>query len=184
MQVGGIAMNLTKKKRLENSLSRLMASLHCLNAALGSNLAAISPGNRRKDEEAAQLRLFLRMLESCTLEAQLILRMLKPTAAAVALSYGHPLVPLQLSTLEPADCQTVSIASLGNEKQAAMPLSLREQEILKLLAEGKSSKEVAAFLDISTRTVETHRARIMLKLDLHSVGALVLYAVKNHLIQL
>lgn len=59
----------------------------------------------------------------------------------------------------------------------------REREIVQLLAEGKSNKEVATKLDMSVKTVETHRANIMRKLDLHSLSELVLYAVRNRIIQ-
>jgi DNA-binding CsgD family transcriptional regulator len=52
-----------------------------------------------------------------------------------------------------------------------------------LLAEGKSTKEVAAILDLSVKTAETHRSNIMSKLDLHSVSELVLYAVRNKIVQ-
>lgn len=61
-------------------------------------------------------------------------------------------------------------------------LSDREKEILQLLAEGKSNKEVATFLNLSPYTVETHRTHIMQKLDLHSAVDLVLYAVRKKLI--
>jgi DNA-binding NarL/FixJ family response regulator len=59
----------------------------------------------------------------------------------------------------------------------------REREIVQLLAEGKSSKEVAVALGISVKTAETHRANIMKKLELHSVSELVRYAVKNQIIE-
>lgn len=59
----------------------------------------------------------------------------------------------------------------------------REREIIQLLAEGRSSKEVATILGISVKTVETHRAAIMRKLDLHSVSDLVRYAIRNHIIE-
>src|SRR6266849_5169429 len=58
-------------------------------------------------------------------------------------------------------------------------LTSREREIVQLLAEGKSSKEVAASLGISIKTAETHRANVMRKLELHSVSELVRYAVRN-----
>jgi DNA-binding NarL/FixJ family response regulator len=62
-------------------------------------------------------------------------------------------------------------------------LTPREREILQLLAEGKSNKEVAGYLGISVKTAETHRANIMLKLDFHSITELVRYAVRNKIIQ-
>jgi DNA-binding NarL/FixJ family response regulator len=62
-------------------------------------------------------------------------------------------------------------------------LTSREREIVQLLAEGKSSKEVASSLGISVKTAETHRANVMRKLGLHSVSELVRYAVRNHIIE-
>jgi DNA-binding NarL/FixJ family response regulator len=61
-------------------------------------------------------------------------------------------------------------------------LTEREKEILQLLAEGKSNKDVAGVLNLSTNTVETHRTRIMQKLDLHSTADIVLYAVRKGII--
>jgi DNA-binding NarL/FixJ family response regulator len=66
---------------------------------------------------------------------------------------------------------------------AADRLTSREREIVQLLSEGRSSKEVAAVLGISVKTADTHRANIMRKLNLHSVSELVLYAVRNQIIQ-
>ena len=62
-------------------------------------------------------------------------------------------------------------------------LTSREREVIQLLAEGKSSKEVASSLGISVKTAETHRANIMRKLELHSVSELVRYAVRNQIIE-
>jgi len=62
-------------------------------------------------------------------------------------------------------------------------LTSREREVVQLLAEGKSSKEVASSLCISVKTAETHRANIMRKLELHNVSELVRYAVRNQIIE-
>jgi DNA-binding NarL/FixJ family response regulator len=62
-------------------------------------------------------------------------------------------------------------------------LTSREREIVQLLAEGRSSKEVAVTLGISVKTAETHRANIMRKLEMHSVSELVRYAVRNQIIE-
>ena len=61
-------------------------------------------------------------------------------------------------------------------------LTDREKEVLQLLAEGRSNKDVAAFLDLGVSTVETHRANLMQKLNLHSTADIVLYAVRKRLI--
>jgi DNA-binding NarL/FixJ family response regulator len=62
-------------------------------------------------------------------------------------------------------------------------LTPRETEVIQLLAEGKSSKEVASLLNLSTKTAETHRSNIMRKLGLHSIRDLVVYAIQNNIIQ-
>jgi len=62
-------------------------------------------------------------------------------------------------------------------------LTDREKEILQLLAEGKSNKDVATLLDLSPYTVETHRTHIMQKLNLHNTAEIVLYAVRKKIIQ-
>ena len=61
-------------------------------------------------------------------------------------------------------------------------LSPREREVLQLVSEGKSSKEIAVSLNMSLATAETHRSNILRKLDLHSIAELVLYAVRNGII--
>jgi two-component system, NarL family, response regulator NreC len=62
-------------------------------------------------------------------------------------------------------------------------LSEREREVFQLVAEGKSNKEIAALLFVSLSTVETHRARIMEKLDVHSAAEVVLYAVRRGIVR-
>jgi DNA-binding NarL/FixJ family response regulator len=69
------------------------------------------------------------------------------------------------------------IAATGRNR-----LTPREREIVQLLAEGKSTKEVAVALGLSVKTAETHRSNIMRKLQLHSVSDLVLYAVRNNIV--
>ena len=70
-----------------------------------------------------------------------------------------------------------------NNKPATPNLTSREREIVQLLAEGKSTKEIAITLGLSVKTAETHRSNLMRKLDLHSVGEVVLYAVRNNIVQ-
>jgi len=61
-------------------------------------------------------------------------------------------------------------------------LSPREREMLQLVAEGKSSKEIATLLNLSVYTVETHRAHVMQKLNLRGIPELILYAVRKGII--
>jgi DNA-binding NarL/FixJ family response regulator len=62
-------------------------------------------------------------------------------------------------------------------------LTARERQVIQLVAEGKSTKEAASLLNVSTKTAETHRSNIMRKLDLHSTSELVMYAIRNHIVQ-
>jgi DNA-binding NarL/FixJ family response regulator len=63
-------------------------------------------------------------------------------------------------------------------------LAPREREVLQLVAEGKSSKEVSAILGVSVKTVETHRSNILIKLRIHSTVELVMYAVRNGIVSI
>jgi DNA-binding NarL/FixJ family response regulator len=74
-------------------------------------------------------------------------------------------------------------ASPGLAGPSTGRLSAREREIVQLLAEGKSNKEVATTLGISVKTAETHRTNVMHKLDLHSIAELVRYAIRNKIIE-
>jgi DNA-binding CsgD family transcriptional regulator len=60
-------------------------------------------------------------------------------------------------------------------------LTWREREIVQLVAEGKTTKEVAVALGIGVKTEETHRTNLMRKLEMHSVSELVRYALRNHM---
>ena len=72
----------------------------------------------------------------------------------------------------------------GHTESPKVPtLTPREREVVQLLAEGKSSKEVAVLLNLSTKTAETHRSNIMRKLDFHSIRDIVVYAIQNNIIQ-
>lgn len=70
-----------------------------------------------------------------------------------------------------------------NDGEDPSILTRRQQQVVRLLAEGKSNKEVASMLGISVRTAETHRRQIMIRLGIQSLSELVLFAVRNHLVQ-
>ena len=72
----------------------------------------------------------------------------------------------------------------GGKKEPFAQLTTREREVLVLIAEGKSNKEIAMQLDIGVRTIETHRERIMRRLGIHSVAGLTKYAIANGLVSL
>jgi DNA-binding NarL/FixJ family response regulator len=74
-------------------------------------------------------------------------------------------------------------ATLSDDSLASIVLTSREREVVQLLAEGKSNKEVADRLGISTRTAEGHRSEIMKKLKLGSLAELIRYAIRNGIVQ-
>src|SRR5690348_5622316 len=88
-----------------------------------------------------------------------------------------------LSSRVSAAAAAATQPSADGIERPARRLTPREREIVQLLAEGKSNKEIATYLNISVKTADTHRANIMLKMNFHSVTELVRYAVKNKIIQ-
>lgn len=100
-------------------------------------------------------------------------------AAVDAVRRGKPFLSSRVS----GAAAKVAVNEDGGAERMGRPLTPREREIVQLLAEGKSNKEISTFLNISVKTAETHRANIMLKLNFHSVTELVRYAVKNKIIQ-
>lgn len=85
--------------------------------------------------------------------------------------------------LSPGVSQAVVEAYRSRSERPADPLSSRERQVLQLIAEGKSTKDVASLLGISVKTAESHRSRLMQKLDIHETASLVRYAVRRGLVQ-
>ncbi len=85
--------------------------------------------------------------------------------------------------LSPNISRAVVDAYLSKSNVPADPLSGRERQVLQLVSEGKSTKDVALHLGISVKTAESHRARLMKKLDIHETASLVRYAIRSGLIQ-
>lgn len=85
--------------------------------------------------------------------------------------------------LSPGVSQTVVEAYLAKRDLPSDPLTPREHQVLQLIAEGKTTKEVAALLGVSVKTAESHRMRIMTKLDIHETAGLVRYAIRQGLIR-
>ena len=89
------------------------------------------------------------------------------------------------SYLSPSICDRVVAGYLaaGSDDNSEQPswgiLTHREREVIKLIAEGNKTKEIAAYLSLSPKTVEKHRTNLMRKLDLHSVSAVTVYAIQN-----
>jgi DNA-binding NarL/FixJ family response regulator len=71
----------------------------------------------------------------------------------------------------------------SKSEKSKNPLTLRERQVLQLIAEGKSTKDVASLLGISVKTAESHRTRLMHKLGIHETASLVRYAVRQGIVQ-
>lgn len=85
--------------------------------------------------------------------------------------------------LSPGIASAVMAAYRTRTDRPANPLTSRERQVLQLIAEGKSTKEIAGILGVSVKTAESHRSRLMQKLDIHETASLVRYAVKRGLVQ-
>ena len=85
--------------------------------------------------------------------------------------------------VSPQLCAEPTVTTFGKSANRLKdPLTRREREVLQLLSEGHGNKEIGSELGISTKTAETHRARLMTKLGLHSLASLVRYAVRHRII--
>jgi two-component system, NarL family, response regulator NreC len=85
--------------------------------------------------------------------------------------------------LSPGVSSAVMGAYRSKSQKPRDPLTTRERQVLQLIAEGKSTKDVASVLGISVKTAESHRTRLMQKLDIHETASLVLYAVRRGIVQ-
>lgn len=85
--------------------------------------------------------------------------------------------------LSPGMSSVVVDAYLSKTELPVDPITSREREVLQLIAEGKSTKDIASLLGISVKTADSHRSRLMRKLDIHEVASLVRYAVRKGLVQ-
>ena len=89
--------------------------------------------------------------------------------------------------LSPTVCNKVVAGYVGGHNGSAQKpswelLTQREREVIKLIAEGKRTKEIAVYLSLSPKTIEKHRTNLMRKLDLHSVSEVTVYAIQNGLV--
>jgi DNA-binding CsgD family transcriptional regulator len=170
LKVGAVVLEITKNKSIERTLHHLRWKL--LQAVDSLKYMDIAPRTKEPEPQAKPLEL----LENCIMETRMLAELIRSAPYSPFAANGH----------------AVSHNSAGNSLGLASAartcdlradrLSPREREVVQLLAEGKSNKNIAGLLQISIRTVETHRARSLLKLHLHSTADLVRYAVRNRLV--
>jgi DNA-binding NarL/FixJ family response regulator len=85
--------------------------------------------------------------------------------------------------LSPGVSSAVMEAYRSKSKKPLDPLTTRERQVLQLIAEGKTTKDIASLLGISVKTAESHRTRLMRKLDIHETASLVRYAVRRRIVR-
>jgi len=71
----------------------------------------------------------------------------------------------------------------GSPGRASETLSVRERQVLQLIAEGKTTRDIAGQMNVSVKTIESHRTKLMQKLDIHEIAGLVRYAIRNGMVQ-
>jgi DNA-binding CsgD family transcriptional regulator len=179
LKVGVIVLEITKRKNVEQSLDRLTSKLHRAAKILKTH-GGIRP---QAKEQAALSALPFELLENCISETRMITELLRPRLRLAA-------EPHQQIFFHPEFAQVSAgengLSPLGSHFQVGElrvhRLSDRERQVLHHLAMGKSNREMASILNVSVRTVETYRARVMLKLGLRSLAELVRYALRNDII--
>ncbi len=85
--------------------------------------------------------------------------------------------------LSPGISQAVADACVAPKKAAGESLSVRERQVLQLIAEGRTTKDIAVQMNVSAKTVESHRSRLMQKLGIHEIAGLVRYAIRQGVVQ-
>ncbi|MGH8162133.1 MAG: LuxR C-terminal-related transcriptional regulator, partial [Gammaproteobacteria bacterium] len=105
------------------------------------------------------------------------------TQAADDLTSAIDLVSQGMVYLSPGISETLIEAYRTKSTLPHDPLTLRERQVLQLVAEGRSTKQIAGILTLSVKTADSHRTRIMKKLDIHDTPGLVRYAIRRGLIK-
>lgn len=105
------------------------------------------------------------------------------TQAAEDLTHAIRAVVAGQTYLSPAVSSLIVNAYVSGERPAADPLAPRERQVLQLVAEGKTSKEIAAIMNLSVKTAESYRTRLMEKLEIHQTAGLVRYAIRNGIVE-
>ena len=168
-EVGAVVLELTRGKALETSLRQLTNKLLRVNSAFIRPIA----GNVARSAK---------LLESCLSDARTISHLLHSVPSLPVVLPARTGRILHAKPLDPLSTLTFASVYPVERESGSNPLSSREYEVFALLARGRTNKEIAGMMRISIRTVESHRAKVMLKLDLHSVTDLVRYALRNNLI--
>jgi DNA-binding CsgD family transcriptional regulator len=164
-QVVVVVLEVTKRQNLEQSLHHLVSSLLNTRTRMKDELqlTRIIDGWNEQSELLTQS---VELATQCIKQVQVLCRSL----------YAEP-------SVESQQIEAPDVKVCAPNEVSPPPLAPQERRVLELIADGKNSKEAGALLGISTRTVECYRARMMRKVEIHSVAQLVRFAVRNKIIE-
>jgi DNA-binding CsgD family transcriptional regulator len=161
-----------KRLQLETKLFGFSRKLLLLNALMKRNADAILGANNRVQPTTS----IKTLLNLCISEIVAISKL--PDSPL------HEITPNILSDYDDTFYKEEPVSAIGNGDASIDSLSTRERQVLQYLATGKCNKEIAAVLELSVKTIETHRARIMLKLGAHSLSDLIHLAIRHGLVEI
>ena len=164
-QVVAVVLEVTKRQNLERSLNHLVGSLLHVRTTMNEELELNRIINGQ-NEHSELLSQSIELASQCIKEVQVLCQ------------GPHFQTSVKLPQNERRDEK-----NCAPNKVDARPLSPRERGVLQLLADGKNNKEVGALLGISVRTAECYRARLMRKVEIHSLAHLVRFAVRNRIVE-
>ncbi len=179
--VAVVVLEISEKRNWEQPLRQLIANLDHLRAALRTELRFLSGMSGLPDEHSILLAQALELAQKCIAEGENLckLALLSPSIKAPQWE-----LPLRQGLEPPSGTSSSDIDRRERREPGAYRrLSPREHAVLQLLADGKNNKEVGAVLGISVRTAEAYRARMMKKVEVHSLAQLVRFAVRNKIIE-
>lgn len=166
-QVVAVVLEITKRQDLERSLNHLVGSLLHIRTTMKDELELSRIADGQSNEQSELLAQSVALASQCIQEVR-------------SLCQGPRLqVPATLPQTKGLD-----VKDRAANEVSARRLSPRERSVLQLLADGKNNKEVGVLLGISARTAEAYRARLMNKVEIHSLAHLVRFAVRNKIIEL
>jgi DNA-binding CsgD family transcriptional regulator len=169
-QVAAFVVELTGFKNFEVSLNRIMGNLLHVSAGLKTQLQFFATIGHSSDGSTGLLPRAIELIDDCIAYAR--------SVSGLSHRYISADVPGMQAGVNKADTSI----KIGGEHWRRR-LSGREHEVLKLLADCQSNKEIANEMNISVRTAETYRARVMMKLELPSIGHLIRFAVRNNIVK-
>jgi DNA-binding CsgD family transcriptional regulator len=180
-QVAAVVVETTENGNLARSMNRLVGNLLHIRSTLQTDLQLQGLSVRSANERSELFNVTIELAEQCISAIQRLCQVPRLHGSANLPGTRH-LDRKHLPLLPDASNHAVNSQSrneLGDDRR----LSAREHDVLQLLANGKNNKEVGASLGISVRTVEAHRARLMNKLEIHSLAHLVRFAVRKNIIE-